>query len=163
MKNRTSTWIFFSLFLLTASGVFAAFSENSRQGLPAISVTSHPPFSLENSEQHQGLSRVLLELMSVGAFISKDPIRFRGGHNLWKYADNNPMRWVDPWGLFLLPLVTDDTDTGAGQVMGHYLTLRFPMPLHNRRVMQTAPRSRFLQAVACNSGYIHPLVENQQY
>ena len=87
------------LFLLTASGVFAAMVENSRQGLPAISVTSHPAFSLESSEQRQGLSRVLLELVSGGAFTTKDPIGFNGGFNLYRYADNNPMRWVDPWGL----------------------------------------------------------------
>ena len=58
MKNRTSTWIFFFLFVLNASGVFAAMVENPRQGLVAISVTSHPAFSLENSEQRQGLTRV---------------------------------------------------------------------------------------------------------
>ncbi|HOI92898.1 MAG TPA: hypothetical protein PLK28_20530, partial [Candidatus Rifleibacterium sp.] len=68
MRNKTSTWIFFFLFVLTASGVFAAMVENSRQGLPAVSVTSHPAFSLESSEQRQGLSRVLLELVSGAAF-----------------------------------------------------------------------------------------------
>jgi len=100
MKNRMTTGILFFLFLLTASGVFAAMVENSRQGLPAISVTSHPAFSLESSEQRQGLSRVLLELVSGGAFISKDPISFRGGHNLYRYADNNPMLFTDPFGLY---------------------------------------------------------------
>lgn len=99
MKNRMTTGILFFLFLLNASGVFAAMVENSRQGLPAISVTSHPAFSLESSEQRQGLSRVLLELVSGGAFTSKDPIGFNGGNNLYRYADNNPVLFTDPYGL----------------------------------------------------------------
>ncbi|MBU1109711.1 MAG: hypothetical protein KKB51_23725, partial [Candidatus Riflebacteria bacterium] len=58
-----------------------------------------PAFTLENPEQHQGLTCVLLNLVSGGAFISKDPIGFNGGMNLYRYADNNPMIFTDPWGL----------------------------------------------------------------
>ncbi|MBF0548819.1 MAG: RHS repeat-associated core domain-containing protein, partial [Candidatus Riflebacteria bacterium] len=34
----------------------------------------------------------------VGRFISKDPIGFEGGNNLWTYAGNNPLQFVDPDG-----------------------------------------------------------------
>ncbi|MBA4710205.1 RHS repeat-associated core domain-containing protein [Aquitalea aquatica] len=34
----------------------------------------------------------------IGRFISRDPIGLFGGLNIHKYADN-PIEWVDPWGL----------------------------------------------------------------
>ena len=34
----------------------------------------------------------------IGRFISKDPIKYRGGMNLHVYAPN-PTGWIDPWGL----------------------------------------------------------------
>jgi len=34
-----------------------------------------------------------------GRFISKDPIGFKGGINLFAYTHNNPIRYRDPFGL----------------------------------------------------------------
>src|SRR5689334_16863295 len=34
-----------------------------------------------------------------GAFISKDPIGFQGGINVYAYVLNNPVNLVDPFGL----------------------------------------------------------------
>ena len=36
---------------------------------------------------------------SIGRFISEDPIRFRGGINFYCYVKNNPINWIDPFGL----------------------------------------------------------------
>ncbi len=37
----------------------------------------------------------------LGRFIQKDPIGFDGGDvNLYGYVQNNPINWIDPWGLF---------------------------------------------------------------
>lgn len=49
----------------------------------------------------------------VGRFISKDPIGYAGGLNLYVYAPN-PVFWIDPFGLSAvckrcLPNCTDDT------------------------------------------------------
>src|SRR3990170_5353633 len=34
----------------------------------------------------------------VGRFISKDPIGFAGGVNLYNYVDGNPVNFIDPYG-----------------------------------------------------------------
>lgn len=94
MKNRILIGIFFFLFVLSTSGVFAAMVGNSRQGLPAISVTSQPGSTDENPGTHQG-SGLCLRIFTANATVG-----FNGEMNLYRYADNNPMRWVDPWGLY---------------------------------------------------------------
>lgn len=38
---------------------------------------------------------------SIGRFLSKDPIGFKGGDvNLYRYVRNNPINLIDPFGLF---------------------------------------------------------------
>ena len=37
---------------------------------------------------------------SIGRFISEDPIQFGGGINFYRYVLNNPLYWLDPFGLF---------------------------------------------------------------
>jgi RHS repeat-associated protein len=47
----------------------------------------------------------------VGRFINKDPIGFLGGDlNLYAYVGNNPVNWIDPFGLSALtdPKTKDD-------------------------------------------------------
>ncbi|WP_409269979.1 RHS repeat-associated core domain-containing protein [Pseudomonas sp. KCJK9044] len=41
---------------------------------------------------------IVQRLPKAGRFISKDPISYRGGINLFAYTAN-PVLWVDPLGL----------------------------------------------------------------
>ena len=93
MKNRITTGIFFLFLMLLSSSVFAAFSENSRQGLPAISVTSQPGSTDETTDSHQGCG------LRLRIFTADSLFGFNGGINLYRYADNNPVLFTDPFGL----------------------------------------------------------------
>ena len=99
--QRIAISLIFVLVVIT-NPASAHFSENSRQGSPAISAEMQPASILGNPEQHQGLSLVLLELVLDSLFITKDKIGFRGGRNLFSYCRNNPAIYTDPFGLRII-------------------------------------------------------------
>ena len=35
----------------------------------------------------------------TGRYVSADPIGLAGGMNLYAYVENDPVNWIDPWGL----------------------------------------------------------------
>jgi uncharacterized protein RhaS with RHS repeats len=36
---------------------------------------------------------------AAGRFLTRDPIGYNGGANLYGYCDGDPVNWADPWGL----------------------------------------------------------------
>jgi RHS repeat-associated protein len=52
-----------------------------------------------DAETHLYFYRARYYDPSIGRFISEDPIQFGGGINFYRYAFNNPINFIDPWGL----------------------------------------------------------------
>jgi RHS repeat-associated protein len=50
----------------------------------------------------------------IGRYLTPDPIGLEGGINLWLYATNNPVKFVDPYGLLISHLI----EAGIGIVKG---------------------------------------------
>jgi hypothetical protein len=60
---------------------------------------------------------------TLGRFLSRDPIGFAGGPNLYGYARNNPTRFVDPMGLdteVISPQPYSADDIVLDQVFGDF-------------------------------------------
>lgn len=99
------------LFLITASGVFAFSSAKSHQGKPPVSVETALKaidFAAENhisidsefsANLRQSINFNRNYSPALGRFVSKGPIGFAADVNLYRYADNNLVLFVDSFGL----------------------------------------------------------------
>ena len=86
---------------------------------------------------------------ALGRFVSKDPIGFAGGGNLWRYADNNPVRWLDPYGFCTEQLSYEGLDAfdylaGGAKIGGNVLLISAGVAV----VALTAPEAGLIAAGA---------------
>jgi RHS repeat-associated protein len=71
---------------------------------PTLALASEPAlygFTGRQLDPESGLyyMRARVFMPSIGRFLSQDPIGLRGGMNLYEYARNNPLSFIDPSGL----------------------------------------------------------------
>ena len=59
----------------------------------------------------------------LGRWVSKDPIRFDGGENLYGYVSADPVNFIDPTGLFIQGAIPVGAAVAGGAVVGGALIL----------------------------------------
>lgn len=82
---------------------------------------------------------------SLGRWTAKDPIDFAGGDaNLYRYVLNDPVNWVDPWGL----------------VVKHFLENKLPSWLRDNRsdAEREAAHQKYNEDIAGRLNETYPLV-----
>ena len=85
--------------------------KNSRLGFATENVAPHQGSAWSNSGKALGIREVVWENCggsddsaryydpSNGRFLSEDPIQFMAGSNFYRYVDNRPLNFIDPFGF----------------------------------------------------------------
>ena len=104
-----------TMLLTDAAGQTAAAYAYSPYGAPAGSSGSvSNPFTFvgEHGVEDEGSGLYLMGRRhydaSLGRFLQRDPLGFKAGPNLYAYTRNDPLNFVDPQGLFEIPIGPGD-------------------------------------------------------
>ncbi|MBI3555432.1 MAG: RHS repeat-associated core domain-containing protein [Deltaproteobacteria bacterium] len=85
--------------------MFAIFGESSSMTFDVSSATPPVLYGLAGREHDPEMRKIYMRNREqdpeAGRFLSQDPIGFEGGdYNFYRYVENSPAEWIDPWGLW---------------------------------------------------------------
>jgi RHS repeat-associated protein len=173
--GKLSGILFF--FVLVASTLFATVSEKPRQGLVSIfedlqpasepsetvsNAGDQPPEAVRIHQANQFTGRKLESFTGlynnrnryyspkVGRFITRDPIGFWGDVNLYRYANGNPTRFIDPFGLASVSEIQEMLDRVRERIVG---TLKPGSPCQTDLLDQLREIETFLQIALINEAF----------
>ncbi|GAK54248.1 YD repeat protein [Candidatus Moduliflexus flocculans] len=94
--------------------VAAAYRYDPFGTLLAKTGTFDQPFQFSTKRADARIGMVQYEfrnyLPAIGRWMTRDPLGEAGGLNLYAFVGNNPVNWVDPWGLMELPVNPNDVN-----------------------------------------------------
>ncbi len=126
MKHHILRALIILVFLFSASYSYAAISYDLKISVyDAVksqilqSLADDPSYSFLEDQHFQAISHICNDIpgrrdsettnqyfnrnryysLALGRFTSKDPIGFNGGYNLYRYVNNNPLIYTDPYGF----------------------------------------------------------------
>jgi RHS repeat-associated protein len=89
--------------LNSAQNVVAAYRYDPFGNVLAKTGTFNQPYGFSTKRYDAGIGLLQYEyrnyLPAIGRWTTRDPLGEAGGLNLYAFVGNNPVNWVDPWGL----------------------------------------------------------------